>query len=1080
MAHLHCIADRFVMTDRAHAIDLATGDGVTIVFADASDREEHARWVSRSDSRYRLHAFASDDLVDYGVCGESHRFEAWRRLSTPSTGHDVIGIHHGIYHIERRVEAALAELFDGDRLTPRVVCVFGPRGCGKTQVLTRLARSARLRGFVPLAVDLLDSPLSAAIDGRSVCLIDDERDRGVRVLADLVLRSPRPHVVLCAAIDDMADVTSIGLTKLAATALASSVEARVGFSEAVICRAAARAGGNPGRFVNLIHPGGDARARFDAGRSTVVGISRAAEQAPIYGAAAPATPAWPIPGEVASLRRQMQDGIRHLDDGRHAPGERDLRQAIGGLTRRSEWTDAADGSLALAASLLKRGRAHDAKAVIDAARDVCRRAAGDRLVIAAATLSGSASIDLGRLDEAETILAAAQAVAAQSDDRSLLAGVSLALARARFWRGCYADAQDALRPSSEGELDPPTRVRVDLIRARIAVALGDVPSAVGTSAAAVDRADGLARFDLVAAATCAAAFAHLAAGDLAAVRRDVAACTAASRATRDPLRRLRAELLLCEQLRRAGLVDEARRAFTPLRRIPESALPRILRVRRDMLAELLLPGAEPASILTREIAATGFHALALLVPADARTPRMRSASTPVDDAIEMLRVCQTAADETATLTLVCEQVQRQTHAAAAVFFGVEAGGLARLAAQGRLEPTIALRAVESGVAVAPHQADDRVEAAAPVKYGGAIIGALAIRWVIGSAPNADRVAAAAQMATAAAAPIVASALASRRRSAMTAFSGLLGLSEAMVEVRRAVERAASAPFPVLVEGESGCGKELVARAIHKGGPRRDRPFVTLNCAAVPDDLVESELFGHARGAFTGAVGERIGVFEEAHTGTLFLDEVGELSPRAQAKVLRVIQEGELRRIGENTSRRIDVRIVSATNRELRAEAAAARFRLDLLYRLDVLRIAVPPLRDRREDIPILAEHIWREAAARCGSRATLGLGVLGALAKYDWPGNVRELQNVLSALVVRAGRRGLVPVSSLPEMFSEPRVADVWRLDQARRVFDENFVRAALVRCGGRRSQAAVELGVTRQGLAKLMHRLGIGDAAPL
>src|SRR5207302_11270502 len=144
-------------------------------------------------------------------------------------------------------------------------------------------------------------------------------------------------------------------------------------------------------------------------------------------------------------------------------------------------------------------------------------------------------------------------------------------------------------------------------------------------------------------------------------------------------------------------------------------------------------------------------------------------------------------------------------------------------------------------------------------------------------------------------------------------SELLGVSDLMIDVRQSVERAASAPFALLIEGESGSGKELVARAVHRGGVRRDRPFVTLNCAAVPDELVESELFGHARGAFTGAVGERLGVFEEAHTGTLLLDEVGELSPRAQAKVLRVIQEGELRRIGENVRRRLDVRIVSPTD-----------------------------------------------------------------------------------------------------------------------------------------------------------------------
>src|SRR6185312_2110350 len=158
---------------------------------------------------------------------------------------------------------------------------------------------------------------------------------------------------------------------------------------------------------------------------------------------------------------------------------------------------------------------------------------------------------------------------------------------------------------------------------------------------------------------------------------------------------------------------------------------------------------------------------------------------------------------------------------------------------------------------------------------------------------------------------------------------------------------------VLIQGESGVGKELVARAIHRSSTRRERAFCTLNCAALPEELVEAELFGHARGAFTGAVAERAGVFEEAHGGTLFLDEVGELSLRAQAKLLRVVQEGELRRVGENTARRVDVRLVAATNRDLRAEAAAGRFRLDLVYRLDVIRFFVSWLRDRREDIPVL-------------------------------------------------------------------------------------------------------------------------------
>ena len=296
----------------------------------------------------------------------------------------------------------------------------------------------------------------------------------------------------------------------------------------------------------------------------------------------------------------------------------------------------------------------------------------------------------------------------------------------------------------------------------------------------------------------------------------------------------------------------------------------------------------------------------------------------------------------------------------------------------------------------------------------------------------------------------------------------------MSDLRKAIERAASAPFAVLIEGESGSGKELVARAIHRTGVRRDRRFCTLNCAAIPDDLVEAELFGHARGAFTGAVHERAGVFEEAHGGTLLLDEVGELSPRAQAKLLRVIQEGELRRIGENAARRVDVRIVAATNRDLRREVSEGRFRLDLLYRLDVVRLAVPPLRDRRDDIGLLAGYFWREATERVASRAVLAAATLAALRRYDWPGNVRELQNVLAALAVRVPRRGVVTPATLPPQFGHSPVADVCRLDAARRIFEERFVRAALVRCGGHRTRAAAELGLTRQGLTKLLSRLNI------
>jgi transcriptional regulator with PAS, ATPase and Fis domain len=272
----------------------------------------------------------------------------------------------------------------------------------------------------------------------------------------------------------------------------------------------------------------------------------------------------------------------------------------------------------------------------------------------------------------------------------------------------------------------------------------------------------------------------------------------------------------------------------------------------------------------------------------------------------------------------------------------------------------------------------------------------------------------------------------------------------------------------------------VARAVHRAGIRRGRPFCAINCAALPDELLEAELFGHARGAFTGAVAERRGLFEEADGGVLFLDEVGELSARGQAKLLRAIQENEVRRLGETHTRRVDVRVIAASNRALDQEVAAGRFRRDLWYRLDVIRIVVPPLRERPEDVRILAQALWRTAAIRVGSRAVLGDTTLAALARYDWPGNVRELQNVLAALAVTSPRRGTIAASALPGIIARQAARDgVHTLEQARRTFEERYVRAALARTGGHRGRAAAELGLTRQGLAKLLCRLGV-DAGVL
>ncbi|HVH28719.1 MAG TPA: sigma-54 dependent transcriptional regulator [Vicinamibacterales bacterium] len=996
----------------------------------------------------------------------------------------------GISAINRRADLVLDDLFasvTGAR--PYVVSLSGPKGSGRTTMATRSARLARVHGFVPIAAHILPLVDRRLLSGRQVCLLDHGLAPKTALLT-LAAASCRAHVLVHVGSADARGACRILLESIPAATLAAAVRPAVldeGLHRSVV-RLAAVARGLPGRFARLLWPGlakpssegGDRRRQF---------VWRVAEREPAYGeetgeacatvfASEPSVSCvWPVPGELVSLRRRAEAASELLRDGRHAPGVRQLRQVIGALIRRGDRPHAASSMLVLAGALQMRGDTRRALTVLGEAHACAERARLDGVLVDVAVSTSHAWTDLARLDDAEATAASALAAARCIGDASRVSAASLALGRCLFWKGQYDEALTALKaPTSAdtGTIAPELGVAAKTVAARAWLGVGDFAQATARAQEAQEEATGRHDARSMARAFCGAAFVHLALGDEDALKSDIRRCIAAATAAHDPMLAIRARLLGVEFDRRRERRAMTTRFVRRVCRVTTAHLPPIVRARLELIHDLMQSPEHTDDVVARHVSRSGLGALPLyagLTRGSTPSPIPQSA----EDIIGILKLCQTAIDEHRILVDLCGRLRAQLHAAAVAVFIREGTTFIDLARDGpRLEPETASRAVDGDIPVAPHQLRDRLEAAAPVRYGAAVIGALSARWTAGTPYDLSRAASVLTLAATAAAPVVSAALARRGRAAEPAVTDLMGATPAMSELRHAIERAARAPFAVLIEGESGSGKEVVAKAIHKVGLNRDRPLCTLNCAALPDDLVEAELFGHARGAFTGAINERAGVFEEAHGGTLLLDEVGELSLRAQAKLLRVIQEGELRRIGENHSRRVDVRIVAATNRDLRQEVAAGRFRLDLLYRLDVIRLHVPALRDRREDIPLLAGHLWQEAAARIGSRAVLAAATLAALARYDWPGNVRELQNVLAALAVRSPRRGVVPPAALPPPFAEAVRVEGCRLDDARRVFEERFVRAALVRSGGHRARAAAELGVTRQGLTKLMARLGI------
>jgi two-component system response regulator FlrC len=299
---------------------------------------------------------------------------------------------------------------------------------------------------------------------------------------------------------------------------------------------------------------------------------------------------------------------------------------------------------------------------------------------------------------------------------------------------------------------------------------------------------------------------------------------------------------------------------------------------------------------------------------------------------------------------------------------------------------------------------------------------------------------------------------SRTRPSVSSLAGIVSQDPRMLGLLETVERIAPSPAPVLIQGESGTGKELLAREIHLRSPRRDKPFVALNCAAIPESLLESELFGHERGAFTGAIARRLGKFEAANQGSLLLDEVSETSLALQAKLLRALQEGELDRIGRDRPVRVDVRILATTNRSLREELQAGRFRQDLFFRLNVIALRLPPLRERPSDIPLLVRHfVEKHRAASASQVREVSETALRQLCGYPWPGNVRELESCIQRALLFCTDRALQPV----HLQLDPAMTPATQETGTRSEMERRLILATLDRVGGNRTRAAEELGVS-------------------
>jgi DNA-binding NtrC family response regulator len=1095
----HLIGDRFFLDRRARtdaAIDLASGEPVGLRVAPAGDRSSQLIWNDRAAELARLRHPLLNTLVDFGLIGRDRTFEAYalapltgvtstprqttlahlgRFLEsrgvqlTPDLSH--VAVREAVAGAPRRrllgvilqaraaltaIEEALDAAPDGGTGS---IDVAGASGSGLRTIRMATARAARLAGYVPVCTSaLLQRPdIAASLNERHLCVLLDDRPSGAErltiatFLARLGTDSPRRHVVIRFLRAEVAPRGAVALEPMRVSDLTAMVfvDPDRGPDREEIAAAARDADGRPGVFLERLRA-----ARFG---DRLVGIGAVHESSAAYRVEMPTPrPSGTAPVAGRALGDAPARAERLASRGRHAAAIRLLTRVSRVLEARGDAGPASQCATTLAWIERGRGRSHRALENFERARSLAGTSAVEGVV--AAVGIGIVWTDELRLAEADAALRATCAAAAVLRNPELRDRASTALARCLFWQGRLDEAGALLALDATGDARP----EILNLHARIRVAAGDFRGAVNAANQAILAADRAGSAAGRARASRTMAIVQEALGDVAQVREWVARGVGLASSAHLPILGLRLRAILVRASHSAvvagrsdGRIDDVKRVAGHLRAaLKQRPLPALVR-------------SELERACSTVVAAAAAHEAA-----PGRSLR---------DLQELLEVSQAAQDDQAALAVICDAIADRLRAASVQIAtgGKEPRTLARSGRPWAGDSRIVDDVLTAGVATSsPSGAEPRC-AAEPIRFGRQTIAVLCCRWTAGATLDRERCEALLRAGALAAATPARSLLDRAHAPLPDAARGeIIGESPPAVALREAVARAARAPFPVLIEGESGSGKELVARSIHRCSARKERRLCTVNCAALADDLLEAELFGHARGAFTGAIGERSGLFEEADGGTLFLDEVGELSPRAQAKLLRVLQDGEVRRVGENLPRRVDARIVAATNRRLDEEGRAGRFREDLRFRLDVVRLVVPPLRERATDIPALALHFWNDAASRVGSSATLSPEALAALARHDWPGNVRELQNAIASLAVHAPRRGRIGPALLPAHIARSMAAKADTFEAARHEFERRFVRAALAQAGGHRARAARALGVSRQGLAKILRRLQIDDGA--